>query len=659
MTDLTYWAAGDAKKLVEKLDADRRVWVDQSVSSGVFAGYIGAYWRNTIAYYSAMLAPKDWESSLEFAGKVGELIKMKVPRAHTLLNQFVTIVTKQRLNYETLTDVTDAEPQTTAKLGTNICKTVSENNNLDNKIEELGFLAGLVGLSFLVTTWREDLGREYSADEEKIQYAGEPQINVCDLADVMWDWTIKDWKNVPYCVVKMKRNRWDLIAQNPQYTEIIRGLPSAEAEARQWNNLTYVSGTQNDDMVWQYYFYHRPSPALPDGRMVRYLTPESVISDTPNPFLALPVEPVVFTKVKDTSLGYPMFSNLLPCQEMLDHCFSTQASNQSVFGLQALANPRGNKVSVEDINGLRMFNYTPQSAEGGGKPEPMTFPDTPVSVMNFATVLQNAQSEMSMLNDTLRGQPPPNVTSGTMAATLSANALEFMNSAQKAIITAVERTMNHVIMAYKNLATVDQIVDITGESSFSYVKQFKAESLSGLRKIKIRTQSAMMNSQAGRIALGETLTSQGMADPGKLVQLYEGAPIETLFEGKWTQEIAVQAEIDRLMEGGEAFPLETDNHPLYIAAYGKVLDNPIIRERTQIPSIIVPLMKQRMAMEMEMDSTPQGQALKAMLRGQPLPQMAPPPPQVGGKSPQKQPELVDQVGKVAQPSEPAEPMPMQ
>lgn len=654
-SDQGYWAAGPAKKLVQKLVADRNVWVNQSVGNGIFAGYVGSYWRNTIAFYSPMLAPNNWETSLEFAGKIGELIKMKVPRAHTLLNQFTTVVTKQRLNYEVLTDITDAQPQITAKLGTNICKQVSEQNGLDSKIEQAAFTTGLVGMSFLWTNWRPDKGQEYTADDKKMTYTGEPVISVLDIADVTWDWTIDEWRDLSDCTAREKRNRWDLMAEHAddlELVEVIRGLPSAESERRQFNNITYVTGTNNEDMVFVYYYYHRPSPAIPNGRMVIYVTENGIISDTDNPFLDLPIEPIIFEKIKDTTLGYAMFSSLLPCQEMLDHCFSTQATNQSVFGLQAMANPRGSKVSVEDINGIRMFNYTVQNADGGGIPTPIKFPDTPASILQFAQVLQNAQSEMSLLNDTLRGQPPPNVTSGAMAATLSANALEFMNSAQKSIIGAIERTMNHVIMAYKRLATVEMIVDITGESTYSYVKQFKAESLKGLRKIKVRTQSAMMNSQAGRIALGEQLVAQGMTDPRKMVLLYEGAPVESLFEGAWTEEIAVQAEIDALQEGASVFPLETDNHPLYIAAYKKILDNPIIRERTELPGIIVPLMKQRLAMELQMDPT-----LKAMLRGQPLPPpTAPQPNQAGGPPQMQSPNVTDLAGK---PAQPAQPLPIQ
>lgn len=654
-----YWATRPPEQLIQHLETQRKTWLDQSVSSGIFAGYLNAYWRNTIAYYSNVLDARNWTTSLSFEGKMGELIKMKIPKARTRVGQFCTLVTRQRYSYEGLTDVTDSNPLITAKLAKDIAKATHRSNVLDSKIVDAAETTSTVGMSFFVTTWRDDLGTDDVPDENGTMLrSGRPEITVEDISSVTWDWTQKDWQQVIHASVRLKRNRWDLVAKyrsKPDLVKKIIDLPSAESQASQWKNLTYVTGTQNEDMVWVTYWYHKPTSALENGRMFIYAGNDCWFEDGENPFKAIPFEPVIFERIKDTTLGYPLLSSLLPAQEMLDHSYSTQASNQSAFGLQALANPRGSKVSVEDVGGIKMFNYTRENAEGGGgKPEPMQFPDTPASIMNFAAILDKEIDDISLLNETIRGQSAANVNSGTMAATLSANSLEFMNRAQSAVVLALENTQNHVVMAYKNIASVEQTIEVTGDASLEYVKTFKSEDLKNLRRVTIRTQSGVLNSQSGRIQLGETLVQQGLVkNAQKLVLLYEGAPIEVLFEGSWNEEICVQAEIDALMEGKQVFPLETDNHPLYIAAYKKILDNPFIRTNTPLPQVIVPLMKQRTAMEMGMDPV-----LKAMLRGQPLPEMAPPQ-AGGGQQLPNQPQATDQAGTPAQPAQPAKPIPMQ
>lgn len=664
--DDQYWAAKtDAREMVAKLESSRANWIDQSTSSGMFSGYVQAYWRNTVAYYSNLLGPQNWQSALEYAGVKGEHIKVKIPRARTFIRQFVTLTTRQRLAFEPLVDVDDAKPQMTAKIGRQLANHVVLTEGIDQKQEHAAELAATVGMSFYFTQWRTDRGSEYLPMDAQMLYTGAPSVTVHDIQDVEWDWTIRDWKQVIRAVVRQKQNRWDLIAdvekdqeRTPEEKEAmkqrIRALPSAESEKRHWNNLNFVSGIINDDMVFVYTFIHKPTPALPRGRMTTFATRDLIFRDQmSNPYGSLPVEPVIFESMKDTSLGYPLLSSLLPAQEMFDHSFSVTATNQSAFGVQSLLNPRGSKISVEDLAGMKVINYTPQGADGGGKPEAMQWPATPPEIMNFASRLGEELSELAMSSATLRGQAPPNVTSGAMAATLSANSMEFLSGAQRANDTALENTMNHVMRAYQTFPSVDQIIEVTGEQALAYTKKVSKDALAGLRKVTLKRTSPMLNSQAGRIQLGESLMDRGLLkDPAMLVNLFNGAPPEVLWKGQWMENIAVQAELDALLEGRNVFPLETDNHPLYIAAYKELIDNPIIRERTDLPQIIMPLMKTRIGMEMQMDPT-----LKAFLRGQPLPEQAPPA-QGGGGTSMAQGSKPLESGAAA-PAQPAQPMPSQ
>jgi len=107
-------------------------------------------------------------------------------------------------------------------------------------------------------------------------------------------------------------------------------------------------------------------------------------------------------------------------------------------------------------------------------------------------------------------------------------------------------------------------------------------------------------------------------------------------------------EIDAILEGQEVSPIITDNHPLYINAYKKLLYNPIVRSQSELLPIVLDLIQQRLQLERELDPT-----LKAILRGQPVP------PQQGGSSPQDmgqtlapEPPVAAPVATPAQPSSP-------
>jgi hypothetical protein len=232
--------------------------------------------------------------------------------------------------------------------------------------------------------------------------------------------------------------------------------------------------------------------------------------------------------------------------------------------------------------------------------------------------------ELSMINSTLRGQPPANVTSGAMAATLSANALEFIYSDTKGLTIGLEQLMSMSIKNYKKFASVEQVIDVIGEGNTSTAQEFQAGDVKGVKQVKIRQGNPLLNTIAGRLQLGESilpLLQQGKNDAiSRYLGLLEGAPIETLFQSELSEDVAVMQEIEALQRGEPVAPLITDNHPMYIRAYQKLLYNPAIRQNGPMVQSVLSLMMERARLEMQCPPD-----VKAMLRGLPMPQMGMPP----------------------------------
>jgi hypothetical protein len=125
-----------------------------------------------------------------------------------------------------------------------------------------------------------------------------------------------------------------------------------------------------------------------------------------------------------------------------------------------------------------------------------------------------------------------------------------------------------------------------------------------------------MNTVAGRLQFGDSLLQSGLIKkPQQYLNLIEGAPVDSLFEDDLSENMAIQAEIDALLEGRPVAPMMTDNHPMFVNAYKKLLYNPHIRTQSEITQVIVQLMQERITMEQQLDPM-----LKAMLRGEPPPQ---------------------------------------
>jgi hypothetical protein len=622
-----YFAADEVDRLIDTCEMKINNWGAAAGASGFMSSVVKAQWRNNAAYYASMLEAQAWDTGLTFGGDKGEFVKSIIPKARVLIRQFVSLATKQRYSFDVVTDVADSDPVKTARIGNSIVKNESEKHHIDLVAERIVETVAIEGICCVTNTWDTGSGKIYGRMDDKgnMLYSGGNRLEMYTFNDMMFDWTKKNPDDLDWVIFRNKKNRWDLIAQFPELEDKIRSLPSAQLERLAMPTLSVEAYEINQDEVYVREFYHKPTPALPFGRMAIYCNKDTVLFDGENPYEGIPAVFFVFQQIKNTLLGYPMMSNLLTQQELYTAEISTIATNHSAFGVQSVLVPKGSNISVNQVSkGMTFIDYTPQGADGGGKPEPMQLTSTPPEVFNFVQMMSAGLEELSMINSTLRGQPPANVTSGAMAATLSANALEFIYSDTKGLTIGLEQLMSMSIKNYKKFASVEQIIDVIGEGNTSTAQEFKGSDVKGVKQVKIRQGNPLLNTIAGRLQLGESilpLLQQGKNDAiSRYLGLLEGAPIETLFQSELSEDVAVMQEIEALQRGDNVAPLITDNHPMYIRAYQKLLYNPSIRLNGPMVQSILSLIMERAQLEMQCPPD-----VKAMLRGLPMPQMGMPP----------------------------------
>jgi len=184
---------------------------------------------------------------------------------------------------------------------------------------------------------------------------------------------------------------------------------------------------------------------------------------------------------------------------------------------------------------------------------------------------------------------------------------------------------------YKRFAKAEQIIDVVGEGNTSAVETFKAQGMEGMRKVKCRVGNPLMATISGRLQLGESILPMLQAGQNdaitKYLGLIEGAPVESMFESEISENVAVQQEIESIMKGESVMPIISDNHPMFIREYRKILYNQNVRRNSQLTQIVLDLMMERLTLEEQ--CPPQ---LKAILRGLPMPQIAQAMPDAGNPS---------------------------
>lgn len=627
------FAAEDPRELTNYLTgAHINNWDNRFASSSLFSAISSTWDRNTMSYYSPLFAGQSSQTSLDFMGDQGELVSMVVPEARVMIRQLTALITKQRLAMECLATSEDAKTLEATRLGKAILGEVIEKQQFQKKLfsaAEQGYVKGAGYLSYM---WRQDKGSEYSAGpQNQVNYTGGIFIGTHGIRDVVYDWTIQNWLDQLWVVVRCMYSRWDAISMFPDAEAQILSAPSVYDSRKNMRDISFTGGYQDTEYIYINQFYHISTPSIPRGRMTYFLEDGTPLLDDENLYECLPIYQFKFEDVMDTGLGYPLLSTLLPAQEMMDNCYSVQATNISAFGTQSVLVPKGADISAHDIAGMNFITYKPVGADGGGKPEPLQLTSTPKELPDFRRELSGKIQSNSGLTGAIRGEAPQGITAGTAIATLSANAQEFLTAASMEVIMGAEHVFYGVIKCYQKFAKIPQIVSIVGDQEAYLAKEFVGSDLDAIKRVRIRTQSPLMNSVAGRTQVADALLQQGLiSNPQAYVGLIEGAPLETLFDTELSENMAVQAERDALIEGKPVNPLITDNHPLFIRSDLKLLYNPDIRNNPELTKRVTDVIQDRVRLEQMCPPD-----LKAMLRTGQAPQLAAPAPggQEGGSVP--------------------------
>lgn len=604
-----YWLQADSSTAIQYMEGYHSKW-----SIWVTSPIRQAWVRNFISYYSPVITPSSWDSSQVFEGVQSELIKYFTPKSRSLMRQLVSLITKQRMTYQAMAMTSGADVINDVKLANSLIDQIIQNERLDIKGEELVENALIMGGGFTKTCWRTDRGEPYTLDKNsKIIYTGGVEISIISVFDMYYDIDIPHWDQMDWAECRTVKNRWDLIAQHPDLEDELKNLPSLY-ESR-GPNYWFDRNKQNDDLISIYEMFAKPSPALPKGRLLVYGDENTVLYDGDNPYKCIPLEPMIPEKVMNTGFGYPKFTDIAASQEQYDNCLSAIATNNAQFAVQSVTIPRGSNINVQELNGMRFVSFTPQNVPGGGKPEPMQLTQSSSETYKFIDILSGIMSEISGVHPALSGQLSSGATSGVAIATLTANAMEFINSIGKTYHICMEKTMLHAINCYKNFSKLPQKMTVTGRNNQVYRKEYTGKDFKNISGVRVIVSNPLMQTVAGRLEIAEKL----MQIPKDLwpdyVSILEGRPLEDTFKGELSQADLIFTENENLMDGKPVIALATDDHAIHIQKHAQLLNDPTVRFNNNKIDAILHHIEEHKKLSEETDPT-----LLAMVRTGKMPQ---------------------------------------
>jgi len=611
-----YFAVEESKDLVSELIQREEDYYTVLSSSGIAR----VQSRNLEYYYSKLFESDD--TGISFAGD-GELIKMVVNEGRVLVRQLVSLISKARLNFDPIAITSDEDTLTDSRVAKALIQQTITKKNIDYLADRALETCCVTGQAYIILHWDNMAGELYVRDEDGTPFfTGEVMYDVASCQDVIFDYRCESIYDAEWFIHKKRVNRWSLVARYPKFKKQILELPAAEDTFLDGLN-SQVSFSTSEDYVTLKYFYHKPSPQLPEGRIVIYCDEDTVFHSQENSYGVNPIVEIKPEALDKCGWGYPMFSTLLPLAEMMDMAFSTIATNNAALGIQSIACASNSNVSVRDVGPLTFLMYTPLAGvPNSGKPEPLNLVATAPETFKFMESLRSYMVELSGLNDAIRGQPSAQISSGKALGILSANALELSQSLQKSYIRALETLMYYTVLAYRNFATVEQTVALTGDDDTQIARKFLGSDLADIRSVVMRVSNPLSLSAAGRMVMAENMLQAGiLTDPDDYLVVMETGSLKATYNDKVDEHTLIREENNAMLEGKWTDVIATDDHAKHINAHRSLLSKTAVRSNAQLSQKILEHILKHLTVAQE--TSP---ALLAVVETGRLPPPAPPAP---------------------------------
>ena len=243
-------------------------------------------WRRSYEYY---YKPSLSGSKLNKAGDQGEYTTVNINHYRNLLLHLKTMTTQQRPAFEPRATNTDYKSQAQTILAAGLLDYYMREKKLERYIKTAVEQGLVFGEGFVRSEWDTSLGEVYGINPETKAQIRQGDIKYTNFTpiDVARDFTKDNANDHDWYVLTTYKNRFTLAAKYPELADKIHDLPSRTDLERDVNLVQ--SYMEDSDDVPVYEFYHRPTAALPDGRLVVCLADDIVLLDGALPYRELPV----------------------------------------------------------------------------------------------------------------------------------------------------------------------------------------------------------------------------------------------------------------------------------------------------------------------------------------------------------------------------------
>lgn len=532
------------------LDKVQRMW---RAYSGAYTNYLGT------------------THGVNFTGEQGELVQLPVNHFRNLARHMYNMVTSNRLVLESRAINNDYKSLAQTYLANGILDYYMREKKLEDALKRACEMAIVLGAGFVKLEWNALGGDPYDVDPDTGEMIREGEIEVSNLSvfDVVVDGTKEKWDK-EWVIVRSFKNRYDLIAKYPEYTDKLVGMPG-KVDAQVYRLAIFSN--DDTDQIPVYEFYHSRTDAMPEGRYTLFVDSDTVLLDQPLPYRTVPIFRIAPSDIMGTPYGYSDMFDVFPIQECINSTFSAIMTNQNAFAVQNVFVKHGSDLNVNSLQGgLNVI-------EGAEAPIPLNLTQSPAEVFKFLEILIQTAETISGVNSVARGNPEASLKSGTALALVQSMALQFISSLQQSYVQIAEDVGTSLIAILKDFANTPKMVALVGRNNRTYLKEFTGEQISSINRVIVDVGNPLSKTIAGRIQMAEQLLQmQLLKTPEEYFQVMNTGRIDKLYQGEMQELLLVQSENEKLLNGEQPQAAMLDSHRLHITEHKSVLSDPDLRQ---------------------------------------------------------------------------------
>ena len=557
-------------------------------------GRLALYRNSFMNFYAGWI----YRASMFKSGEEGELTRSFVNHHRNLLLHIKTQTTQNKVSFKSQVMNSSSNTSKTVDLANGLSEYYCEDEDygVDTKAKQAVEDNLVFAESSLVGLWDRFKGRPVVADPVTgfIHRDGDMDYFGVTPMDQIINTCHQDRDAIQWRIIRRWVNKYDWAARYPKFAGQTKNL--ADTEATYGTKLVTLVRHDNETIP-VFYFFHAPTSAVPNGRILIMADPTCIYEDGPldqgegRPgYDHVPVYDMIVNTMAGSPFGYTVGFDLIPQQQLYNEIYSSLATNNINFATQCVMGPKGGNLHYQSLaSGMAYIEWDPKMGPNA-KPEPLNLLSSKPESYNFLNIIQKNMEMLAGIDSLTRGQPDTNVTSGQYAALVTTQSVIFNSGIQKAYARLMKQTMTGTLRTVRKNMMGPRIASIVGPTAETTATEFKGMDLNDIKSVNTELTNPMLQTPAGKMNMADALMKTGLIKDAQMyIGVYTDGDLPNLYNAQDSQLKLIKQENEMLMKG---IPFECnvlDFHVSHILQHRALLDTIEARLNPNLPYVVATL----------------------------------------------------------------------